>query len=61
MSERMLLTGRCQRRTHEMFRVLDTAGGPVIEAPLYCAGRQWQTWTPVRRPGGMRPGGDRHR
>lgn len=47
--ETVLLTGYCKRKQHVMFRVLDTPGGLVIDAPLYCAGRERETWTPMRR------------
>ena len=50
MADTVLLTGRCERRRHIMFRVLNTGGGLVVEAPLYCAGRERETWTPMRRP-----------
>jgi hypothetical protein len=42
--ERVLLTGYCQRRKHVMFRVLATSGGLIIDAELYCAGRESETW-----------------
>lgn len=52
MSERVLLTGFCQRPgggQHVMFRVVETPGALMVEAPLYCAGREAETWTPIRR------------
>lgn len=50
MAETLILTGRCERRRHVIFRVFDTSAGLVIEAPFYCAGRERETWTPMRRP-----------
>lgn len=53
MAERVLLTGYCQRAAggqHVMFRVLATHDGLVIDAPRYCAGREAETWTHLRRP-----------
>jgi hypothetical protein len=49
MADMLLLTGRCERRRHVMFRVFDSGDGLVLEAPLYCAGRERETWTPMRR------------
>src|SRR5690348_14607743 len=49
MTDRVLLTGRCERRLHRMFRVLETPDALVIEAEQYCAGREAETWTPLRR------------
>ena len=57
-AERVLLAGRCKRKRHLMFTVLATSTGLVLEAPLYCAGRERETWTPLRREvgnaGGLR-------
>lgn len=52
MAERLLLTGYCQRaggRQHVMFRIFATRDGLVIDAPRYCAGRESETWTYMRR------------
>jgi hypothetical protein len=53
VAERVLLTGYCPRPRggqHVMFRVIATRGGFMIDAPRYCAGREAQTWTHLRRP-----------
>jgi hypothetical protein len=50
MADTVLLTGRCERRRHIMFHVRESGGALVVEAPLYCAGRERETWTPMRRP-----------
>jgi hypothetical protein len=49
MADMVLLTGRCERRRHVMFRVLSADGGLVVDAPLYARGRPRETWTPRRR------------
>jgi hypothetical protein len=48
-AEMVLLTGRCGRRGHSMYRVLNTRGGLVVDAPLGAIGRKQRTWTPQRR------------
>lgn len=45
----VLLTGRCERRRHIMYQVVDTAGGLVIDAPLRAVIRDRRGWTPQRR------------
>jgi hypothetical protein len=46
---RVLLVGRCQRKRHLVFQVVDTADGLVVEAPRFAAGRPRTRWTPLRR------------
>jgi hypothetical protein len=48
-AEMVLLTGRCGRRGHAMYRVLNTRDGLVVDAPLRAIGRKQGTWTPQRR------------
>ncbi len=53
MAERVVLTGYCQQAggsQHVMFKVLATHDGLMIDAPRYCAGREAETWTHIRRP-----------
>jgi|ERR1022692_1182319 hypothetical protein len=50
MAGTVLLTGRCKRRRHVMFQVVDTGSSLVIDAPLRAVGRESETWTPERRP-----------
>lgn len=60
MTETVILTGRCERRRHRLYRVLapesgvlyrvvETSDGLVVVADRYCAGRDKSTWTPMRR------------
>lgn len=49
MIEPILLTGRCERRLHRMLRVLEAPDAVVIDADLFCVGREAETWTPMRR------------
>ena len=49
MADRLLLTGVCKRKQHVLFRVFATSDGMVIDAELYAAGRESETWTPRRR------------
>lgn len=48
--ERTILTGRCERKGHRIFRVIDTGARLVIEAPRYAAGRERKDWTPAMFP-----------
>jgi hypothetical protein len=54
IEDHVVLTARCERTRHLVFRVLDTANGLVIEAPRYAAGRERKQWTPLGRK--LRPG-----
>lgn len=46
----VLLVVRCRRRDHVVLEVTEEPGGLVIAAPLWCAGRRREQWTPASWP-----------
>lgn len=49
MTERVVFTGRCKRRRHVLFTLIETDDAFIIAAPLRAAGRESNTWLPTRR------------
>ena len=49
MSERVVFTGRCDRRRHVLFTVVETDTSLDVVAPLTCHGLESETWAPSRR------------
>lgn len=60
MSETVVLTGRCNRRRHVLYRVLDADSGVLyrvtdavdglmVESSRYCTTPDRDGWTPLRR------------
>ena len=49
MTERVWLTGRCERRRHILFTLIETDTTLDVVAPLVCYGREADTWAPGRR------------